>query len=94
MLKDSYASSEALARFRREYEMTASLNTDAKAEDRIKGVIGAFSYETLDGLPAIVLEDFGGESLDRFKENVWRLDQFFNLALQVVGQGRVVERAR
>jgi serine/threonine protein kinase len=31
-----------------------------------------------------VLEDFGGDSLDRFKGKIWGLDEFFKLALQVV----------
>ncbi len=82
-LKDPYASSETLARFKREYEMTSSLNAGANVDERIEGVIGAFSFETLDDRPAIILEDFGGVSLD-LHHKVWALGDFFKLALQVV----------
>src|SRR5688572_5454138 len=84
MLKKTNASYENFARFTREYEMTASLNTSAKAGQEIAGVIGTYAFETVEHFPTIVLEDFGGDSLDRFKASVWSLDQFFNLALQVV----------
>lgn len=70
---------ETLARFKREFEITRSLNS----ED-INGVIRALAYQTLNNIPAIVLEDFGGDSLDRFKGKLWSPAEFLNLALQVV----------
>src|SRR5215212_401714 len=83
MLKDAYASSEFLARFKREFEITASLNGSALAEQGIDGVIAAFAFDTVENLPTIVLEDFGGVSLDVIRI-VWPLSDFFLLALQVV----------
>src|SRR5215211_5071085 len=43
MLKDAYASSEFLARFKREFEITASLNSSALGEQGIDGVITALA---------------------------------------------------
>lgn len=83
LLNGSNISPETLARFNREFEITNSLNSGNKEED-IRGVIRTLSYETLNNFPAIVLEDFGGDSLDRFKEKLWSLAEFFDLALQVV----------
>src|SRR5262245_36348146 len=82
MLKDGNLAPEARARFKREFEMTASLNTSADADERIAGVIGAFAFEDLNTLPVIVLEDFGGVSLDLHRK-VWMLEDFFKLTLQV-----------
>lgn len=85
MLKESYASPETRARFKREFEITVSLNSGNKTDGDIQGVIGSLAYETLmNNAPTIVLEDFGGDSLDHFKGKVWSLADFFNLALQVV----------
>jgi len=83
LLNGSNISPETLARFKREFEITYSLNSGKKGVD-IEGVIRALDYQTLNNFPAIVLEDFGGDSLDRFKEKLWSLDEFFSLALQVV----------
>jgi PAS domain S-box-containing protein len=83
MLKDAYASSEFLARFKREFEITASLKGSVPAEQGIDGVIAALGFDTVENLPAIVLEDFGGVSLD-FNHTVWPLSDFFPLAIQVV----------
>jgi PAS domain S-box-containing protein len=74
---------ETLARFKREFEITHSLNSANRNED-VSSVICALSYQTFMDRPMIVLEDFGGDSLDRFKGKSWNLDQFLNLALQVV----------
>jgi len=84
MLKESFASPETRARFKREFNITALLNSGNQKDGDINGVIGSLAYESLNDVPAIVLEDFGGDSLDHFKGNAWNLDDFFNLALQVV----------
>ena len=74
---------ETLARFKREFEITSSLNSGNGDAD-VRGVIRALGYQTLMDHPAIVLEDFGGDLLDHFKGKRWNLDEFFDLALQVV----------
>ena len=84
MLKDAYGPSEFLARFKREFEITASLKSSAPTERGIDGVITALAFDTVENLPTIVLEDFGGVSLDH-NRIVWPLSDFFPLALQVVG---------
>ena len=71
---------ETLARFRREFEITHSLNSGGREMD-VHGVIRALGYQTFLDRPMIVLEDFGGDSLDRFKGKHWNLDDFLNLAL-------------
>src|SRR5688572_19668888 len=74
---------QTLARFRREFEITHSLNSGDRDAD-VRGVIRALDYQTFMDRPAIVLEDFGGDSLDRFRGKSWNLDDFLDLALQVV----------
>ena len=82
ILKKAYVS-ELLPRFKREFEIAASLNGSAPEEQRIDGVVKVLTFESVNDLPAIVMEDFGGVSLD-LNHSVWSLDDFFSLALQVV----------
>jgi serine/threonine protein kinase len=82
ILKKAYAS-ELLPRFKREFEIAASLNGSAPEGQKIDGVVKVLTFETVNDLPAIVMEDFGGVSLN-FSHGVWSLDDFFSLALQVV----------
>lgn len=82
ILKDAYAS-ELLPRFKREFEIAASFNSSAAQGQAVSGVVNAFAFEHVDNLPAIVMEDFGGVSLN-FSHRVWSLDDFFPLAIQVV----------
>ncbi|KYC43850.1 PAS domain S-box protein [Scytonema hofmannii PCC 7110] len=76
MLKDAYPSPERLAWFKREYEITRSLN--------IPGVIKAIGIEAEEQRPIIVLEDFGGESLSLLglSGNLSLLD-FLQLAISI-----------
>ena len=73
MLQGGNLPPETLARFRREFEITHSLNSANKDVD-VLGVIRALGYQTLMGRPAIVLEDFAGDSLDRFKGRRWNVE--------------------
>lgn len=82
ILKEAYAS-ELLPRFKREFEIAASLNGTASAGPSIDGVVKVLEFKTVDHLPSIVMEDFGGTSLN-FDHIVWSLEDFFPLALQVV----------
>src|SRR6476620_368931 len=56
-LRTAPAHDGELARFRHEYELTRNLN--------LQGVIGCYELITRAGRHTMVLEDFGGESLDR-----------------------------
>lgn len=56
-LLNSYSSIENIARFRLEYEITRSLN--------LEGVIKTYELVNCNHTLAIILEDFGGESLNK-----------------------------
>ncbi|NJL39579.1 MAG: AAA family ATPase, partial [Leptolyngbyaceae cyanobacterium SM1_4_3] len=76
MLKQSYPTPKKIAWFKREYETTKSLN--------IPGVIDAYSLENELYQWVMVLEDFGGKSLDRFiQERPLPLAEFFPLAIEI-----------
>jgi PAS domain S-box-containing protein len=81
-IRNTYLSPERLARFKREFEITASLNPgDGNAID---GVIRADGFESRQNEYFIIFEDFGGTSLNLFEsKTVWALADFFKLALQI-----------
>ncbi|MBW4639225.1 MAG: AAA family ATPase [Gloeocapsa sp. UFS-A4-WI-NPMV-4B04] len=58
MLKQDYPSLQELTRYRQEYEITCSLN--------LEGVVKAYSQQGYQRTLVIVLEDFGGESLEQW----------------------------
>ena len=55
VLKGDYPTTETLAKFRREFEITGSLDID--------GMIKVYNLESYKNSLILVLEDFGGESL-------------------------------
>ncbi|MBW4444862.1 MAG: AAA family ATPase [Plectolyngbya sp. WJT66-NPBG17] len=58
LLKQDYPSSQELTRYRQEYEITRFLN--------LEGVVKAYSQQDYQRTLVILLEDFGGESLERW----------------------------
>ncbi len=77
MLKVAYPPPEKITWFRREYERTKGSN--------LPGVVDVYSLETDQHRWVMVLEDFGGESLDLFMHRrPFPLGEFLPLALQVV----------
>src|SRR5215211_7399842 len=58
MLKQDYPPPEKVAWFRREYELTQSLH--------LEGVINVYELTADQHRPVMVLEDFGGESLELY----------------------------
>jgi PAS domain S-box-containing protein len=58
LLKQDYPSSQELIRYRQEYQITRSLN--------LEGVVRAYDQQHYKRTLAIFLEDFGGESLERW----------------------------
>jgi len=74
---------DELARFRREYDMTRLVNTN--------GVIRAFDFVNRGNTLFIVLEDFGGESLDRVlshgenPDTCLHLETFLDLGIRMAG---------
>jgi serine/threonine protein kinase len=58
LLKQDYPSSQELTRYRQEYQITRSLN--------LEGVVKAYSQQDYQRTLVILLEDFGGESLEQW----------------------------
>ena len=77
MLKQAYPPPEKIAWFRREYERTKGLN--------LPGVVEVYNLETDQNRWVMVLEDFGGESLDLLMQRQpLTLAEFMRLAMQIV----------
>jgi PAS domain S-box-containing protein len=81
LLKQDYPSVQELTRYRQEYEITRTLN--------LEGVVKAYCQQDYQRTIAILLEDFGGESI-----NIWMqqrpeafrpmpLSNFFQLAIKI-----------
>jgi predicted ATPase/signal transduction histidine kinase len=78
MLKQAYPSPEKVAWFQREYELTRSLH--------LEGVIKTYELTTDQHRPIMVLEDFGGESLElhlKRRQQRFTLAEFLPLAIQI-----------
>ncbi|MBD3886331.1 AAA family ATPase [Phormidium tenue FACHB-886] len=60
LLKQDYPSPQELTRYRQEYEITRSLN--------LEGVVKAYSQQDYQRTLIILLEDFGGESLEQWMQ--------------------------
>ncbi|MFN6516817.1 MAG: PAS domain S-box protein [Nostoc sp. CreGUA01] len=58
ILKQDYPSPQELTRYRQEYKITRSLN--------LEGVVKAYSQQDYQRTLVIILEDFGGESLEQW----------------------------
>ncbi|WP_308189918.1 serine/threonine-protein kinase [Nostoc sp. XA010] len=58
MLKLDYPSPQEITRYRQEYKITRSLN--------LEGVVKAYSQQDYQRTLVILLEDFGGESLEQW----------------------------
>ncbi|NEQ84225.1 MAG: AAA family ATPase, partial [Moorea sp. SIO2I5] len=77
MLKQAYPSPESIAWFKREYETTQNIN--------LPGVIDVYSWENLETNWVMVLEDFGGESLNRIiPKQEFTIAEFLHLAIKIV----------
>ncbi|MBV9389663.1 MAG: AAA family ATPase [Chroococcidiopsidaceae cyanobacterium CP_BM_ER_R8_30] len=80
MLKQDYPSPQELTRYRQEYQMTRSLN--------LEGVVKAYSQQDYQRTLVILLEDFAGESLERWKQQhpascPMLLSTFLRLAIDI-----------
>lgn len=76
VLKKDYPNPSELTRYKQEYEITRSLN--------IKGAISAYELFPYENSLAIVLEDFGGQSLDfLLKSRLFPLLEFLQIAMQI-----------
>ncbi|WP_437902277.1 AAA family ATPase [Sorangium sp. So ce327] len=75
VLRRDHASPRARERLLHEYEIARAIDTTA--------IVKLHGLEMLGGQPALVLEDFGGVSLDRLQEGPMPLERFFPLALRI-----------
>lgn len=76
VLKEDYPTPLQLIRYRQEYEITRNLNLDC--------VIAAYSLEKYHNTLVIILEDFGGESLNILTKNQkFTLEEFLKLAIKI-----------
>jgi len=84
MLNQTYPPPEKIAWFKREYERTKNLNPSPDPGHALQGVVAAYSLETNQQRWVIVLEDFGGESLNRLGlTGKLTLSKFLPLAIQI-----------
>jgi serine/threonine protein kinase len=82
VLKQDYPTASELTRYRQEYEITRSLN--------LEGAIKAYSQQEYQRTLIILLEDFGGESLERWIQQrpdfcPMSLSAFLSLAIKLTG---------
>jgi histidine kinase len=85
VLRQEYPSPKAIARFQMEYHLLQSLN--------LEGVIQVYDWKLYQQSPVIVLEDFGGESLQNWlhdypeggtaSHRTFDLEEFLTLAIQI-----------
>jgi predicted ATPase/signal transduction histidine kinase len=78
------ASPRALARLKNEFEFQSRL--------RSRSVLEAYALETFQELPTLVLEDFGGRSLDELLVAPLPVDRFLELAIPIAGAVAEVHR--
>lgn len=77
VLRRDHAGPRALGRLHHEYELAGAIDASA--------VVKPYALDALDGQPALVLEDFGGRSLDQLLDGPMPLERFFPLALRITG---------
>ncbi|MBD1850982.1 AAA family ATPase [Leptolyngbya sp. ST-U4] len=80
VLKQDYPSPQELTRYRHEYAITRSLN--------LEGVVKAYNQQAYQRTLVILLEDFGGESLDYWRQQrsgfcLMPLDTFLQFAINL-----------
>jgi predicted ATPase/tRNA A-37 threonylcarbamoyl transferase component Bud32 len=75
VLKENYPTPAKLTHYRQEYEITCNLN--------IEGVINTYGLEKYQNTLMIVLEDFGGQSLQKLFNAPLDIAEFLALAIQI-----------
>lgn len=76
LLKEDYPTPAELVSYQQEYEITRNFN--------FEGVVKAYDWQKYQNTLVMSLEDFGGESLDKFLANSqFTLGKFLKLAIQI-----------
>ncbi|MGK3962480.1 AAA family ATPase [Sorangium sp. So ce118] len=65
-----------IERLKHEYAIGKALSHEA--------IVAPLALETYEGLPALVLEDFGGEPLEHFMDAPMNIERFLDLAVRIV----------
>ncbi|MDF5728832.1 MAG: AAA family ATPase, partial [Rhizonema sp. PD38] len=77
LLKNSYPNFKELVQFRNQYTITKNLD--------LTGIIQTYSLESYNNAYALIMEDFGGISLNEYTANSpLSLPNFLNIAIQIV----------
>jgi predicted ATPase/signal transduction histidine kinase len=77
LLKQDYPTSQELTRYKQEYEITRNLN--------FAGAIKVYGLNSYQRTLVLIIEDFGGISLDRcFPEKPLAFEIFFPIAIEIV----------
>ncbi|BAZ33082.1 serine/threonine protein kinase [Cylindrospermum sp. NIES-4074] len=75
IIKENYPKPSELTRYKQEYEITRLLNAD--------GIIKAYDLKRYKNSLIMLLEDFGGQSLNLLKSQIqFSLEQFLTIAIQ------------
>ncbi|MBF2065456.1 MAG: AAA family ATPase [Calothrix sp. C42_A2020_038] len=88
LMRNEYPSFSELAQFRNQYIISKNLNID--------GIVHPLELLTQNHIYALVMEDFGGISLDEYfhDSNGKSLDAFFDVAIQIVTALLLLHRER
>ncbi|WP_437310960.1 AAA family ATPase [Sorangium sp. So ce388] len=86
VLRRDHTSPRALGRLHHEYDVARALDTPV--------IVKAHAMEAFGDQVALVLEDFGGRSLDRLLDAPMPLERFFPLALRLCGALAELHRHR
>ncbi|WP_437275218.1 AAA family ATPase [Sorangium sp. So ce375] len=86
VLRRDHASPRALGRLRHEHDVARAIDTTA--------IVKAYGIEAFRDQMTLVLEDFGGRSLDRLIQGPMPLDRFFPLARRLAGALAELHRHR
>ena len=77
ILKENYPVPSEINRYKQEYEITRSLNVD--------NIIKAYDLQRYENSLAIILEDFGGQSLKKIiSQNQLTVQEFFTIGIKTI----------
>ena len=77
ILKENYPTSSELNRYRQEYQIISSLRG-------VQTIIQAYDLQRYENSLLIILEDFGGQSLNKLiSQNPFNLEQFLSIAIKI-----------
>ncbi|NEP75022.1 MAG: AAA family ATPase [Okeania sp. SIO2G4] len=86
VLKENYPTASELTRYKQEYEITRSLNVDT--------IVKAYNLQRYENSLAILLEDFGGQSLKSLlSQSQLNLENFLTIAIKTTESLAAIHKA-